>query len=224
MRELSAKQMIDIQVALDYEITGGKKISFRDTGLASIAEAVELLESTTWKWWAKNKFRKDENVQSKINWNAEIEAIDILHFSLSSWSQVGIPKADKVTSCGKWEKSDSGIEYFLTNRRGFRKFCCKILMDTATIDDISQFIRGGRDRVSAIYVAKCTLNWIRTRTGYKDGTYKKVTDGVEDNELLEKIVESFCRDSGKTLSSVSMDVFDAFGMPPDMKCPAMIKF
>ena len=38
------------------------------------------------------------------------------------------------------------------------------------------------------YIAKYTLNRIRLLKGYKDGTYKKLTDNIEDNELLLKLL------------------------------------
>jgi hypothetical protein len=40
-----------------------------------------------------------------------------------------------------------------------------------------------------MYVAKNWLNTFRQENGYKDGTYRKIIDGVEDNKLLFKLVE-----------------------------------
>ena len=41
------------------------------------------------------------------------------------------------------------------------------------------------DDVLELYRKKNELNWTRQREGYKEGTYKKVVDGVEDNEMLK---------------------------------------
>ena len=40
------------------------------------------------------------------------------------------------------------------------------------------------------YVGKNTLNFFRQDNGYKDGTYIKEWDGLEDNEVLVEILET----------------------------------
>lgn len=63
---------------------------------------------------------------------------------------------------------------------------------------------------SAIFTAKRELNQIRTSTGYKNGTYKKVKDGVEDNERLKPLVEEFLANEEMTLTQLAKNVRGAF--------------
>lgn len=66
------------------------------------------------------------------------------------------------------------------------------------------------DEISAVYRAKCELNRIRQSKGYKNGTYVKVVDGVEDNERMRAIIEEFMSDKQKTLAWVAKSVRDKF--------------
>ena len=64
--------------------------------------------------------------------------------------------------------------------------------------------------MSAIYQAKMELNRFRQSKGYKTGNYKKVVDGVEDNQRLQSIVNEFMEDTSKTLAWVRKKTRDAF--------------
>jgi dUTP pyrophosphatase len=64
--------------------------------------------------------------------------------------------------------------------------------------------------ISAIYTAKMTLNQIRQSNGYKDGTYVKVEDGVEDNQKLKSLVEDFIADETMTLNKLTKNVRNRF--------------
>ena len=41
-----------------------------------------------------------------------------------------------------------------------------------------------------IYIGKNVLNKFRQDHGYKDGTYKKIWNGVEDNIIMNEILQS----------------------------------
>lgn len=64
--------------------------------------------------------------------------------------------------------------------------------------------------ISAIYTAKMTLNQIRQSNGYKDGTYVKVEDGVEDNQKLKSLVEDFIADETVSLNKLAKNVRNRF--------------
>jgi dUTP pyrophosphatase len=64
--------------------------------------------------------------------------------------------------------------------------------------------------ISAIYTAKMTLNQIRQSSGYKDGTYVKVQDGVEDNQKLKDLVENFLSDNTMSLARLTKNVRNRF--------------
>lgn len=63
---------------------------------------------------------------------------------------------------------------------------------------------------SAVFTAKRELNQIRTSTGYKEGKYTKVKDGIEDNERLKPLVEAFLADESMTLAQLAKNVRNAF--------------
>lgn len=64
--------------------------------------------------------------------------------------------------------------------------------------------------ISAVYTAKMTLNQIRQSSGYKDGSYVKVVDGVEDNERLKSLVDAFIADDKMTLARLAKNVRNSF--------------
>jgi dUTP pyrophosphatase len=64
--------------------------------------------------------------------------------------------------------------------------------------------------VSAVYIAKKTLNEIRQSSGYKDGSYVKVENGVEDNQRLKSLVDDFIADETMTLNKLSRNVRNHF--------------
>ena len=86
-----------------------------------------------------------------------------------------------------------------------------IAMAYATLDTLVASIGLTSQEASAIYTAKATLNRIRQSSGYKDGTYVKVTkEGVEDNERLRPIVENFMVDTNVSLNVLAKQVRDEF--------------
>lgn len=64
--------------------------------------------------------------------------------------------------------------------------------------------------VSAIFSAKCELNKIRSSSGYKEGKWKKVDDGVEDNQKLEELVNEFLEDKEMSLAKLRKNVRNRF--------------
>ncbi len=64
--------------------------------------------------------------------------------------------------------------------------------------------------ISAIYTAKMTLNEIRQSSGYKDGSYVKVQDGVEDNQKLKDLVDEFIKDENMSLARLTKNVRNRF--------------
>lgn len=64
--------------------------------------------------------------------------------------------------------------------------------------------------VSAIFSAKCELNKIRSSSGYKEGKWQKVQDGVEDNQKLEELVTDFLEDQEMTLAALRRNVRNRF--------------
>ena len=74
--------------------------------------------------------------------------------------------------------------------------------------------------IAAYYIAKHTLNHIRQLGGYKDGSYKKVVDGKEDNELLHDAIASITigdieGNFDGVANNIMNNVYDIFNVTSD---------
>lgn len=185
------KQLSAMQSGLNELISSGwkEKRSAEDWAHAITLEAAEALDSYPWKWWKNIKAAADLK-------NVKIELVDILHFSLSGQMQVGGDGgiASDAAVCTPLADKDNAIKtfrriIFLTYSSSFTSITKMVVEAAADLDF----------NLPAYYVAKHTLNYIRQLQGYKSGGYKKVIDGVEDNELLHQCIE------GVTLEAVMTD-------------------
>eukprot|EP00758_Cryptobia_borreli_P012295 Tbor_TRINITY_DN5732_c0_g2::TRINITY_DN5732_c0_g2_i4::g.19633::m.19633 len=189
--------------------------SLKDWALACTIESTELMDSYPWKWWKNVKGNPDFK-------NVRVELVDILHFALSGTMQMQsegsrncdspIPGDIKTTIISPLQDTQNAIETFMNviSLAKYHKFDIITEMVIASAQDLSFNLVG-------YYIAKHTLNYIRQLGGYKDGTYVKVKQGTEDNELLHECIAQV--DSEQVISSegyvVAWDkvmqlVYDAF--------------
>ena len=166
-------------------------------------EGSEAIEHHGWKWWKK---------QDKDLAQLQMELIDIWHFLLSEIllrhdgdqekalsSLLGalskVKEQDlinfdgqkiQVNSCDLVSKLELLIATAISRRIELALFGA-IMMDCelSWTDLYSQ------------YVGKNVLNMFRQDNGYKEGTYKKIWDGKEDNEHLVDILISLDPDKNK---------------------------
>ncbi|KAH9586684.1 dUTPase/dCTP pyrophosphatase [Trypanosoma melophagium] len=215
-----------------------------DWGLAIVMESVELMDSYPWKWWKNVKAQPDLQ-------NVKIELTDILHFSLSGEMQTRFaaparhnmtgktlqelchfccpPEVKTITRSTMEESELTGIMFFPLTETANAVASFRNIIQLANIwrfDLITEaVIAAAQDlgfNLVAYYVAKHTLNSIRQMSGYKDGTYVKVRDGVEDNVLLHECIASFSIEDVlheatylAAWDSIMHRVFDAFGTPKE---------
>lgn len=148
---------------------------------AAFVESAELMDHWGWKWWK----RQEPDVTQ-----AHIELVDIWHFLLSHTLEItGDVHAAADWIVHQWGKPGAytpdmrgQIERFvvatLTNPRPqiseFRTLCLNANLDS--------------ERLYELYLGKNVLNIFRQRNGYRDGTYTKVWDGREDNEVLAELM------------------------------------
>ncbi len=167
-------------------------------------ECAELIDSFNWKHW--------KDIDKPIDWeNAKIEVIDIWHFIMSL-----ILEDYKINNKGDIDKL---VRDFI-EVVGFMRFTKEpYTKDSFTamelINDIEKIIHQTtgfkvdiydellRDYFAVAlkcgvnlkvlykyYIAKNVLNKFRQEHGYKEGTYKKVWNGKEDNEVMLEILDS----------------------------------
>ena len=144
-------------------------------------EASEMLEHYGWKWWKK---QQPDSMQVKL------EVVDIVHFMLSI----------RLMQRGTLEDIAVGIANDFENpmqaediRKSIECLALLTLTDQGAhftfIAGIMKYLDMPFDELYEIYVGKNVLNLFRQDNGYKEGHYRKLWDGREDNEHLGEIIE-----------------------------------
>ena len=201
--------MLDLQQRLNDDTNGvgwengytkeGKLISFRR---CIYMECAELIDSFALKHW--------KNIKAPTNWeNVRIEIVDIWHFILSllleeskdnALSKAQI--AEEVRSVSlfddfckeKGTPDDDDMYGILNDIEVIIHKCTGFGFDLGELLS-AYFILAMKcglnlNALYQIYIGKNVLNQFRQNNGYKDGSYKKVWEGVEDNEVLNEILQS----------------------------------
>jgi dimeric dUTPase (all-alpha-NTP-PPase superfamily) len=154
-------------------------------------ECAELMDHYGWKWW-----KSQEHDQDQIR----LELIDIWHFGLSAElvrlqgdiQQAADSMLSELNQAGKLspvvdfkQAVDELASHALTHRSLQLPVFLQLLaeMDTSFYD------------LHRIYVGKNVLNRFRQDNGYKDGSYRKLWQGREDNEHLAEIMYSLDADA-----------------------------
>ncbi|MEE3143652.1 MAG: dUTP diphosphatase [Pseudomonadota bacterium] len=159
-------------------------------------EGAEAIEHHGWKWWKK---------QDKDLSQLQMELVDIWHFILS---EILLRNDDNQSTSLEYllnALSDANnlqlIEldnttYKLNETDLVTKLELLIAISIARRIDLGLFESIMRDceltwtDLFCQYVGKNVLNMFRQDNGYKEGTYRKMWEGREDNEHLVEILES----------------------------------
>ena len=149
-------------------------------------ECSELMDHLVWKWWKKPVPDMEQ---------AKMELVDIWHFGMSDMIVKYGFDEDLILKCGKtmdnatlaFVKRDdydllSAVEDFAADTiktKSFDVFCFTnlLLKFDMSIDEL--YFQ---------YVGKNVLNKFRQDNGYKDGSYRKLWKGKEDNIHLSEIL------------------------------------
>jgi len=152
---------------------------------------VELAEimDPIFKWWKK----VDPDWQQ-----LELEAVDIFHFGLSdmllhSNIEEISERYSEATEVPLGERASIGeihaaVESLLESTIVRKEFDMSNFMDLCDVMGITF------DSLYKQYVGKNILNRFRQSRGYQDGTYIKNWNGLEDNEVLSKILDTLTPD------------------------------
>jgi dimeric dUTPase (all-alpha-NTP-PPase superfamily) len=164
-------------------------------------EAAELIDSFNWKHW------KDINIDPDWD-NVTIELVDIWHFIMS----LGLEEY-KNGNLGNIED----IVNYVIDTKYYDEFCVdpttpdnsESLMIVSTIEHLIRDAIDDKDFYKILddffivslqcglnidtlykyYLGKNILNKFRQDNGYKEGTYKKQWNEVEDNVVMTEILE-----------------------------------
>lgn len=182
-------------------------------------ECAEAVESLPWKWWKK--------IKPDIE-NLEIELADIFHFILSlilmekkkeEHLKYFIKGINKDLSNLKNIEGDY-INHYLANIYGkeeeYKKYI--FLLERIAEKSLKQDLEGvlfffgllvndifDFNKLYLLYLGKNILNHIRQESGYKDGNYKKVINGIEDNKYLLETIKRV-----KTKEELEEEIRNAF--------------
>lgn len=160
---------------------------------AIMVEAVEALEHYGWKWW---KAAPEPDVDQ-----IRLELVDIWHFALSmvlEYKEGDIESAaanvadyisrveadpnafGEVTSLGVPELFDK-----IVGSAGFAQ-----QLNVGAFYQLMPRFGLSWDELYTMYIAKNVLNLFRQANGYKQGTYQKDWNGMEDNAALMTILHA----------------------------------
>ena len=145
-------------------------------------ECAEMLDHFGWKWWKKQ--------EPDIN-QVKLELVDIWHFALSELIRSGQLNESLGEELAKVESVKATPETF---RKAVESLAISSLQSRSF--QMSDFTNAMRTlpmdlkELFSLYVGKNVLNRFRQDNGYKEGSYRKLWAGREDNEHLIEILES----------------------------------
>lgn len=174
-------KMLEMQDAMNTKVTPDWRQQGYPWYRAMWVECAEMLDHHGWKWWKK---------QSPDHEQVILELVDIWHFGLSDLLQTHTnndniaQQLESALQCvpAKEAAFHDVLEVFVTsvlNKKAFDipSFCQ--LMAVAGLSFEQLFVQ---------YVGKNVLNFFRQDHGYKEGTYRKLWAGREDNEHLVEVL------------------------------------
>lgn len=143
-------------------------------------ECAELVDHHGYKWW-KHQAPDLEQVQ--------LEVIDIWHFGMSAYFREDSTVeelAGEIMALWPESPAELGVlesaEALAAVAAGERRFSVEAfasLLDAASLDFSGLYRQ---------YLGKNVLNFFRQDNGYKEGSYRKLWDGREDNEHLMELL------------------------------------
>ena len=151
-----------------------------DFNLAANIEMVEAVEHVGWKWWKHQTPNIDQ---------ARMEMVDILHFLLSEFICRGWKADDisrEVNSTWNLPVEVCPMEFLRTAKRfiSANYAATKLYLFVNAYHSLGMSF----DDLSRMYYNKVLLNEFRWHNGYKEGTYVKIWNGREDNEVLMEVL------------------------------------
>lgn len=204
------KEMFDLQQKLNDETNGigwengyTNKNRIINWKRCIYMESGELIESFNWKHW--------KDINKPTDWeNATIEIVDIWHFIMSllleNNKNIGKENINKLI---KDVIDVQGFEMF--SKEAENRDNADVMEVINEIESIMHMTTSMRlDLFDGLlkeyfamarkcgvnlrtlykyYIAKNILNKFRQDNGYQEGTYKKVWNGQEDNEVMIEILE-----------------------------------
>ncbi|CUA87359.1 dUTPase [Pseudidiomarina woesei] len=185
-----ARQLVDMQIAfnqvIDPSYPENPQVK-RDDIKAILVELGEYFEHTAYKWWKKQT----------ADWaQANMELIDILHFAISDAIENAYVEQHQAPADAVAQLIFNGAAANQTITDG-KELVAALAQDGTPAKPLqcgAVFFNklmaalvdayGDANTVYLTYVGKNALNNLRQQRGYKQGTYIKMWQGREDNEVM----------------------------------------
>ncbi len=196
----------------------GKKINWRR---CIYMESAEMIDSFGWKHW--------KGIAQETDYaNLQIEIVDVWHFVMSLLLEfnnqsrsieelatdiVSTPQYQKLLSAKIPEfAADDALMGKIENVMRLSLIPVSPEMMGASIEEFLELsFMGGLnlEQLYRLYVGKNILNQFRQDHGYKDGSYIKMWDGMEDNAVMKRAWEDEPDMSPQELYAVLKTVYPA---------------
>jgi len=173
----------------------GKPINWRR---CIYLEAAELIESYPWKHW--------KNINSSPDYeNIKIELVDIWHFVMSEALRVyKVENRGSIETLSCTIEATSGYKALVEGKQKKRDYYAqiglveemiKVLFCSNDINELTDSFLYTASQLGinlqilyALYIGKNILNKFRQNHGYKEGSYIKEWNGIEDNVVMQTIL------------------------------------
>ena len=179
--------MLDMQDAMNSRVNPDWRQAKSEWYRAIWTECAEMLEHYGWKWWKHQTPDLDQ---------VRLELVDIFHFAMSDYllREANIDAVVERITCELSEPTDMNdipcaIEALAQST------IVNQSMHFSGFANVMQLIDMDFDQLYRLYVGKNVLNFFRQDHGYKDGSYIKVWNGLEDNEHLTELLNDLDSDS-----------------------------
>ncbi len=200
-------EMLNLQQKLNDDTNGkgwelgqtkeGKLISWKR---CIYMECAELIDSFPWKHW--------KNITAPIDKeNVAVEIVDIWHFIMSLGLELAANEKKTINELANEIGAVSGFSEFCKEPYNMERYnSYEIINDIEIIinrgsgfniyfgDLLKDYFRLSLKcginlyNLFEVYMGKNVLNKFRQDHGYKDGTYKKIWNGKEDNAVMSEIL------------------------------------
>ena len=190
LTRLQAQTMLTLQAQMNAKINPAWVEAAYPYLRAVVVEGAEAMEHRGWKWWKKQDCDLEQ---------LRMELVDIWHFTLSHILLQYSGDADaSLDALLLRESSDSvefdGKRYELAALDLIEKLELNIGLAAARRVSLPLFEALLKDcgmdwqELFCQYVGKNVLNFFRQDHGYKEGTYRKLWNGREDNAHLVEVM------------------------------------
>jgi dimeric dUTPase (all-alpha-NTP-PPase superfamily) len=179
--------MLEMQDAMNSRVNPDWRQANSEWYRAIWTECAEMLEHYGWKWWKHQQPDLDQ---------VRLELVDIFHFAMSDYL---LREADKQAVVDRIieELADPTNETDIpcAIEAMAQSTIANQSMHFSTFANVLQLIDMDFDQLYRLYVGKNVLNFFRQDHGYKNGSYIKVWNGLEDNEHLTQLLNDLDSDS-----------------------------